>query len=52
MVMKSEARLGGRPGLELDVSTKQYTINAPSGLVGRNPCGGSNQEAAQRRSKK
>lgn len=48
MVMKSDARLGGRPGLELDVSTKQYTINAPSGLVERNPCGGANQEAAQR----
>ncbi|KAK3853871.1 hypothetical protein Pcinc_039613 [Petrolisthes cinctipes] len=33
IVMKSEARLGGRPGLELEVSTKQYTINTPSGLV-------------------
>lgn len=33
IVMKSEARLGGRPGLELEVSTKQYTINTQSGLV-------------------
>lgn len=39
IVMKSEALLGGRPGLELEVSTKQYTINIPHGLVRKGTLG-------------
>lgn len=48
IVMKSEALLGGRPGLELEVSTKQYTINIPLGLVRKGTLGVAAQRSREK----
>lgn len=52
IVMKSEALLGGRPGLELEVSTKQYTINIPLGLVRKGTLGGAGRDRSREKTKR